>query len=138
MWDYIEHSADPSSDLAVANRLLKTGGLLALTTPDISSLPARMSGSRWMGIKQEEHLFYFSRDTMKKLLDKCRFEPVRSEHVGKYIDGRFFSRRIGLYSRALQRLFEWLTGLPGIRDKIFYVNPYDIMLVYGKKMGPIE
>ena len=122
--------------MALANRLLKTGGLLALTTPDISSLPARISRSRWMGIKQREHLFYFSRDTIRRLLDKYRFETVRLEHVGKYIDGRFFSKRLGLYSRGLEHLFERLTELFGVRDKIFYVNPYDIMLVYGMKMGP--
>ena len=138
MWDYIEHSADPSSDLALANRLMKTSGLLALTTPDISSFPARISGSRWMGIKQKEHLFYFSRETINRLLDKHGFEPVLFRHVGKYIDGSFFSKRIGLYSRALQRLLERLTTLLGIRDKIFYVNPYDIMLVYGIKKRPTE
>lgn len=135
MWDYIEHSADPAEDLAIANRLVKTGGLLVLTTPDISSLPARISRARWMGIKQEEHLFYFSRDTIQKLLRKSHFEPVRLEHVGKYIDARFFTKRVGLYSQALQRLFERVTGLFGISKKVFYLNPYDIMLVYGKKTG---
>jgi 2-polyprenyl-3-methyl-5-hydroxy-6-metoxy-1,4-benzoquinol methylase len=137
MWDYIEHSPNPSGDVAVANRLLKTGGLLAVTTPDISSLPARISKSRWMGIKQEEHLFYFSRETVRGLFRKGGFEPVRLKHVGKYIDARFFSKRVGLYSPSLQGLMERVTGMLRISDKVFYVNPYDIMLVYGKKTGPV-
>jgi 2-polyprenyl-3-methyl-5-hydroxy-6-metoxy-1,4-benzoquinol methylase len=138
MWDYIEHVPDPRRDVAMANRLLKADGLLALSTPDISSLPARISGSRWMGIKHEEHLFYFSRNTIQKLLRICGFEPVRVEHVGKYIDVRFFSKRIGLYSGMLQRLIERMVNLVGIGDRVFYVNPFDIMLVYGKKTGSAE
>ncbi|UCD58651.1 MAG: class I SAM-dependent methyltransferase [Candidatus Hydrogenedentota bacterium] len=134
MWDYIEHCADPANQFAHANRLLKTGGLLALTTPDISSVPARIWGPRWMGIKQGEHMYYFSRDTIKRLLLRCRFEPVRLEHVGKYIDVNFFIKRASQYSSAAQRLLVRLSRLLGVGDRVLYVNPFDIMLVYGRKI----
>jgi 2-polyprenyl-3-methyl-5-hydroxy-6-metoxy-1,4-benzoquinol methylase len=138
MWDYIEHSPDPLGELRQANRLLKSGGLLALTTPNIASLPARIWGSRWMGIKQEEHLYYFAPETIKKMLELCGFEPERLRHVGKYIDADFFIKRAGLYSETIRRLLERLTQILGMSDSVLYVNPYDIMIVYGKKVGETE
>ncbi len=138
MWDYIEHSPDPFSEIRQANRLLKKGGLLALTTPDITSLPARIWGARWMGIKEEEHLYYFSPGTIGRLLSESRFEQVRLKHVGKYIDLNFFIKRTGLYSSAAERLLERLSRALGIGDSVFYVNPFDIMLVYGKKAEKTE
>lgn len=138
MWDYIEHCPDPAKELAHANRLMKRGGLLALTTPDISSLPARIWRTRWMGIKQGEHLYYFSPDTIRRLLLKYHFEPVRLQHVGKYIDVQFFIKRTGQYSSATQRLLSRAARLLRIADRVVYVNPFDIMLVYGKKIDSIE
>lgn len=138
MWDYIEHSPDPLGELKQANRLLKTGGLLVLTTPNIASLPARIWGPRWMGIKQEEHLYYFTPETIKRLLSLSRFEPERLRHVGKYIDVAFFIKRTGLYSETIRRLLDRLARTLGVSDSVFYVNPYDIMIVYGKKAGGVE
>jgi len=133
MWDYIEHSPDPKGEIEIAFSLLKKGGLLVLTTPDISSLPARIWGSRWMGIKEEEHLYYFSRDTIRRFLRKAHFDIVRLEHVGKYIDLDFFVKRTGLYSTALERMLERMSSVLGIGQRVIYVNPFDIMLVYGEK-----
>lgn len=134
MWDYLEHSPDPGGEIEIAHGLLKKGGLLVLTTPDISSLPARIYGSRWMGIKEEEHLYYFSRDTIRGLLRKAHFETVRLEHAGKYIDLDFFIKRTGLYSTALEQMLERLSRRLGIGERVIYVNPFDIMLVYGEKI----
>jgi 2-polyprenyl-3-methyl-5-hydroxy-6-metoxy-1,4-benzoquinol methylase len=134
MWDYIEHSPDPAGEFEIANRLLRSGGLLVLTTPDIASLPARISGRRWMGIKQEEHLFYFSPDTIGSLLKKHSFEPSHFGHVGKYIDIDFFIKRIGLYSTTVERALSAVARVLGIGEKTLYVNPFDIMIVYGRKV----
>lgn len=135
MWDYIEHNPDPRRELALANRALKLGGLLALTTPNIASLPARISGSRWMGIKHEEHLYYFSIDVANKLLRSCGFEPVLARHVGKYIDFNFFVRRAALYSKQVSGVLDKLIHLLGLGESVIYINPFDIMLIYGKKTG---
>ena len=138
MWDYIEHCPDPAKELALANQLMKTGGLLALTTPDIRSLPARMWGANWMGIKQGEHLFYFSPETIRRLLRRFGFEAVRLKHVGKYVDVAFFIKRTRLYSMAIERLLGRAAGLLHVADRVVYVNPFDIMLVYGRKTNDIE
>lgn len=138
MWDYIEHCPDPARELTLANQLMKTRGLLALSTPDICSLPARTWGANWMGIKQGEHLFYFSPETITRLLRQSGFEVIRLKHVGKYVDVAFFIKRTGLYSSAIERLLGHAARLLRVADRVLYVNPFDIMLVYGRKINDIE
>ncbi|GAB4350778.1 MAG: class I SAM-dependent methyltransferase [Candidatus Abyssubacteria bacterium] len=133
MWDYIEHNPDPPGELTMANRLLKKGGLLAMTTPNIRSLPARIWGPRWMGIKKGEHLFYFSPETLRRLLETGGFEIIRMKHVGKYINVGFFIKRVGLYSATMERVLSGAAHTLNISDRVLYINPYDILLVYGRK-----
>ena len=71
MWDYLEHVVDPKADLAKAWRLLADDGILALATPDVSSMPAKVFGHRWMGYKLDEHLVYFSRATILLRRSRC-------------------------------------------------------------------
>ena len=59
-------------------------------------------------------------------------------HVGKYIDIAFFIKRTGLYSATMRRLLDRLAQKLGASDSVFYVNPFDIMIVYGEKMGGPE
>ena len=63
----IEHLTDPMRTLRSAARLLRSGGLLAITTPDIEG---RLGYFSW---KPPEHLFYFSARTLARLLDETGF-----------------------------------------------------------------
>ena len=138
MWDYIEHSPDPAGEFRRASGLLKKGGLLVLTTPDIASLPARIWGPRWMGIKQDEHLFYFSPASIGKLLSKFGLKTVNLKHVGKYIDVDFFIQRTGAYSKTVERVLGKVAGALRIGESSLYVNPFDIMMVYAEKVDEPE
>jgi len=56
MWDVIEHVPDPMAFIERAAALLRSGGVFVLATPDVDSLPARLTGKRWVGYKlSEEH-----------------------------------------------------------------------------------
>jgi SAM-dependent methyltransferase len=73
MWDYIEHSRDPSGDLRAVHRLLRPAGLLALSTGDVGAPAARLTGSRWHLLTPRHHNFFFSRRTLGKLLGTSGF-----------------------------------------------------------------
>jgi hypothetical protein len=57
---------------------LKPGGLLLMSMPNASSFTAKALGARWM-LLLREHLWYFSPDTIARLLPQCGFEFVRAE-----------------------------------------------------------
>lgn len=76
MWDYIEHSIDPAGDVARCSELLTGGGVLALSTGDVRSTLARLSGSRWHLLTPHHHNYFFSRRTLRLLLAQAGFEIV--------------------------------------------------------------
>jgi len=73
IYDIIEHVLDPNSTIKEVSRIIKPDGIIVITTPDISSWHARLLGKRWGMITPLEHLFYFSPNTIRLLLEKHDF-----------------------------------------------------------------
>ena len=82
MWDTIEHLDDPAGYVERIHELLPAGGVLALTTGDIGSFLARKQGPNWRQIHPPTHLWYFSVETMQKMLNRFGFEVLQVRHVG--------------------------------------------------------
>jgi 2-polyprenyl-3-methyl-5-hydroxy-6-metoxy-1,4-benzoquinol methylase len=135
MWDYLEHSFVPDADLRKAYELLKPGGAIAIATPDLSSFPARVFADRWIGFKEHEHLYYFTKKNLSGLLEKQGFRILDSCHAGKYISASFFAKRAGSYSPALGRAIDSLTRFCGLANRSFYCNPFDIIYLLAQKPG---
>lgn len=134
LWDVVEHFPDPVEKLAYCRELLKPGGLLVLSTPDIGSPVARVTGPRWMGFKlADEHLYYFSRRTMGAMLERAGFAVVRTFPVGKDVSLGLFGARLRLYVPPLAAVVDALVRLTGRGRASVYVNPRDIMCVVARK-----
>ncbi len=133
MWDIIEHVPDPVGTLKKAHSLLKKDGLLVLTTPDVGSLPAMITRHRWVGYKlSDEHLMYFSKDTLSKLCEKAGLKIIRTHQVGKHVSFSKLVDRVGLYSNHVKNILEKLNKIIPA-DYSFYVSAFDIICVYAVK-----
>jgi SAM-dependent methyltransferase len=77
MWDVIEHLPDPRATVETAYRWLRPGGILALSTGDVESLTARLHGRDWSLLTPPWHQFFFSRRTLRALLEDVGFTIVR-------------------------------------------------------------
>jgi 2-polyprenyl-3-methyl-5-hydroxy-6-metoxy-1,4-benzoquinol methylase len=128
MWDLIEHVPDPTELLAECRNLLRPGGVIALSTPDAGSLAARVLRRNWLGFRSiDEHLYFFTRETMSRMLETAGFQVREFHRVGKYLRlprlierMRFYSRMAALLLRTADRL------MPNVA---LYVNSYDTMYV---------
>lgn len=134
MWDVIEHLRDPRKDLLKANQLLKPGGYFIFTTPAIDSWPHYLFKSRWMGFKDKEHLFFFTKKNIARILEETGFRICFDKFEGKYVSLDLLKRRIACYSKGLSDLLR-----KGLRPKWgrafnFYINPFDIRLVIAQKI----
>jgi 2-polyprenyl-3-methyl-5-hydroxy-6-metoxy-1,4-benzoquinol methylase len=135
LWDVIEHVPDPAAVVRECQRLLKPGGVLAMSTPDAGSVPARMLRGKWLGFRSiDEHLYFFSRATMTAMLSRAGLRVVRYHDVGKYLSlprliarMRFYSRIAALALRTADRLVPNLS---------VYLNPRDTMCVIAVKDAP--
>ena len=79
--DVLEHFLYPKEEVSELHRILKVGGLLYLSTPDVGSLASRILRRRWWGYRPE-HLFYFSRRSLRSFLISFNFEPVWEAFTG--------------------------------------------------------
>ncbi len=134
LWDVIEHVPDPMAYVRQAVSLLRSGGVLALATPDVGSLAAKLTGPRWVGYKlSEEHVYYFSTTMLKRMLDEAGLEVVDARHVGKYVTLRLFLNRLGMYSPLLSKALELAERAFKLSEWSLYVNPFDIVAVVARK-----
>lgn len=73
LWDVLEHVANPGKTLERVFDLLRPGGLLILTYPDISGWPARLMGRNWPFLLSV-HLTYYTRETIRRQVGDSGFE----------------------------------------------------------------
>lgn len=72
--EVIEHVPQPQVFLGDIYRLLRPGGLLYLTTPDISHWRRPGNLSDWDGFCPPSHVLYFSPQNLISLAQRCGFE----------------------------------------------------------------
>ena len=132
MWDLIEHVPDPAAVLAECHRLLRPGGVVAISTPDAGSLLARVLGGRWLGFRSiDEHLYFFSRRSMGAMLEAAGFEVRRFVPVGKYLALTRLVERLRFYTRVGAMLLRTMDR--AVPKLSFYVNPRDTMVVLASR-----
>lgn len=83
MLHLIEHLDDPASILAVVLRLLRPGGMLVVETPTFDSLVFKLLGKRERSLSCGGHIFFFTVDTLSRLMSKIGFEVVAWRKVGR-------------------------------------------------------
>jgi 2-polyprenyl-3-methyl-5-hydroxy-6-metoxy-1,4-benzoquinol methylase len=72
----IEHLNKPAAFVSEAGRILKAGGRLYITTPNVCGFQARLYGSRWRSAIFD-HLYLFSSTTLAALLKNAGFHVER-------------------------------------------------------------
>lgn len=135
MWDVVEHLSAPVDDLTEVHRILKDDGLLILTTGDVSSLFARICGRYWHLYNPSQHLSYFSRKTVKTLLNKAGFNIVKIRMDGNYFTLAYlFSSLAMYYPSSLTKTLCKIINKSPLSNLRVCVNLGDIMTVYSSKM----
>jgi SAM-dependent methyltransferase len=132
MWDVIEHLADPRRALDHTYRLLKPGGLVVLHTIDIDSFFARLMGARWPWL-MEMHMYYFSRRTLRAMLERCGFRVISDRPQGRYLRLGYLMNRVGALTPLVGRPAEWLVTELGWRGRAVRVNLGDLFTAYARK-----
>jgi SAM-dependent methyltransferase len=131
MLDVIEHMMDPEAEVKIAYSILKKDGLLVINTPNSGSTYAKLMGIGWHLVIPPEHIHYFNRVAMRKLLERNGFEVLVETTIGKkftfeYVCNMLFKwLKIRLFQTiAIKTKGTWLGtfSLPiNLRDNMFVV-----------------
>jgi len=132
MWDVIEHLTDPLDELQEVHRVLKEGGMLCVHTMDIESPLARIMGERWPWF-MEMHLYYFSRSTLARMLEKAGFWVIRTVTQGRFLRLGYLASRLEPYSARLSHFLRGLIGSLGLAGVPVPINLGDLFTAFARK-----
>lgn len=134
LWDVLEHLSDPLDDLKEINRIMKRDGLLCLTTINIDSLFARITGKRWPQL-MVMHNFFYTPATIKTLLAKAQFSVLRTATHTRILRARYLFLQLKSFipGKISKRIFESSVNILAPSYVKFRINLGDIMTVYAKK-----
>jgi 2-polyprenyl-3-methyl-5-hydroxy-6-metoxy-1,4-benzoquinol methylase len=131
MWDVIEHLEDPLNILSRVHDIMTADGLLVITTGNIDSAAAKLSGKKWHLFNIPEHLSYFSPKSIKYLLEKTGFKIRQIKYESSYYQIPYIVERLSksLFGSTDNFFLKISRNL-----KFFLpVNLFDIMTIYAGK-----
>lgn len=133
MWDVIEHFGDPRAELDQVFRVLKPGGIVVIHTIDIESLTARLMGSRWPFL-MEMHIMFFSRATLRAMLEQAGFEYVRAHTQGRYLRLGYLAGRVtGAFGPTMGKPLEKIVSVMKWDGVPVPINTWDLFTAYARK-----
>ncbi|MFM8980847.1 MAG: class I SAM-dependent methyltransferase [Planctomycetia bacterium] len=111
LWASLEHVHQPREALEAARTLLRPGGTLALSVPNLASWSARAFGTGWYGLDLPRHLVHFTPATLCALAARAGFAAAEVAQVGR----AGWIRRSVARARQLGVLAPGLAALEGRR-----------------------
>lgn len=137
MFDVIEHLFDPRAVLAAIARALAPRGTLVISTPNIDAASRYLLGRDWAVLSPLEHVYYFSEDSLRRLLEATGFSDVRfvREHVmwgpQETINFRYTHEPGGLRAR----LTEWIVRSGGaqLARRVQRAGRQDALLCFARR-----
>ena len=115
--EVIEHLERPYDFLRRIWQILKPGGHLFLTTPNLAGVTACLRGARWCGVDTEGHVILYSPRSLDFTVANCGFRKIKT-----------FTNLVPIYHQARHPWLRWVNrattwtriggGLMGLYQKV--------------------
>jgi SAM-dependent methyltransferase len=133
----IEHLFDPMSVLRQAHCILRPGGLIAVTTPNLNSLAFKFLGLDWSILSPTEHLYYFTERTIQQMLIRAGFDRVWVDRASLISDETAEIQATDTHRRNTRRarLSNWLARKLGsfLRQPVVRMGWGNTIYAFGAK-----
>lgn len=80
--EVIEHLKNPVKEIAEYAKILRPEGALYFTTPNFNSFSRRLLNKKWNVIIYPEHLYYFTVNTLNRLMEGNNFKVLTYQTSG--------------------------------------------------------
>lgn len=133
----LEHVPSPSELLVEMKRILKDDGILAIEVPNINNLFTKLLGFRFKSCFDcAQHYYYFTKRTVRHLLEKNGFELLREKLVGRNMSTEWFFRTLQRNNRVVSKIVQTITAPLALQGKTIKINIGDKMLLIARKKYP--
>jgi ubiquinone/menaquinone biosynthesis C-methylase UbiE len=109
LWGVIEHFEFPNDEIRNINRLLKTGGIVALWTGDIDTIFPKLIGKKWWYF-QGQHIQMFTKKSITLLFEQNGFKKIQINKYPYVISTESLINTLKRYPfirKTLKPLLEW-------------------------------
>jgi SAM-dependent methyltransferase len=76
MRSYLEHEISPREALSESFRVLQPGGIIIIKAPNFGSINARVTGTKWCGIRLPAHVNYFRPSELSKIVTDAGYNVM--------------------------------------------------------------
>ncbi|MHC4880238.1 MAG: class I SAM-dependent methyltransferase, partial [Planctomycetota bacterium] len=80
LWHVFEHLPHPDRTLDELRRIMKPGGRLIIAVPNFASWQSRALGADWFHLDLPRHLYHYTPDALRRLLNRYEFECSAINH----------------------------------------------------------
>jgi len=128
-FDVIEHTLEPIKFLVNSRSLLKSRGLLVITTPDVGHFLRRVMRSGWPMLQPFQHTVLFSSGSLRAALERGGYTDIEILPARKILTPDYLVTQIEQYNPFIARAYNALSGvLPAkLRQLPVSINIGEIM-----------
>ena len=134
MADVMEHFNDPFKVLSQINKLLTERGKLILTTFNIDSLYAKLTGKNYHWIIPF-HMVYFSNKTLEIFGRNNNLKLIKILNDPRYTSFGYLIEKLNFIFPKLSFVFKFLSKFNSLKDINVKVDLKDLKIYYFEKIS---
>jgi SAM-dependent methyltransferase len=104
-FDIVEHSLAPIGFLRSLTRLLRPGGFVVLSTPDVDHFLRHVMRARWPHLQPLQHTYLFSRESMRLALAQSGLELVSIGSASKVLSLDYLATQVEQHNPVAHRAY---------------------------------
>jgi 2-polyprenyl-3-methyl-5-hydroxy-6-metoxy-1,4-benzoquinol methylase len=133
MFHVFEHLTEPAETLKTMTSILKKGGMLMISFPNIDSWQAKRFKGNWLHLDPPRHISFYSPKRFKEIVNELGYEVVREKH---------FSTEYNPFGYQQSLLNNWLgkrevlyEHLKGNKDYVREYSKFNLVMQKAFYMG---
>ncbi|MBI5403777.1 MAG: class I SAM-dependent methyltransferase [Ignavibacteriae bacterium] len=134
----LEHLVNPKETLEEVCRILKSGGLLMIETPNVAHWLPSLMGRHWVQFLVPDHVVFFSKDVLTDMLCKIGFDVREIKSGNKMMSVRLLlfhlSHYLGSMSKGIMEIIMKICERTGFAGKTITIPQWDEMILLARKI----
>ncbi len=125
LFHVFEHLSEPVKTLDIISGIIKEGGLLIMSFPNIDSFQSRIYKGKWFHLDPPRHLFFLTPKVFKQTMNNYGFELVSEKHFS--IEYNPFGMQQSILNTILKKREVLYESLKGNKEYVKEYSEFSIL-----------